>query len=80
MNVTEVNQLINSLIFDTNQTTYIQGITQLYNFTYNYAPAIWLPNPDNYVLLQPYVQGMVYSPYTTTAGQYWFNTLYYSSS
>jgi len=80
MNVTEVNQLINSLIFDTNQTTYVQGIAQLYNFTYNYAPSIWLPNPDNYVLLQPYVHGMVYSPYTTTPGEYWFNTLYYGSS
>ncbi|HMK83525.1 MAG TPA: ABC transporter substrate-binding protein, partial [Candidatus Bathyarchaeia archaeon] len=80
MNVTYVNQLINSLIFETNQTTYMQGIAQLYNFTYNYAPDIWLPNPDTYVLLQPYVHGMIYSPYTTTSGEYWFNTLYYSSS
>ncbi len=80
MNVTEVNQLLNSLIFETNPTTYMHGIAQLYNITYNYAPYIWLPNYDNYVLLQPYVHGMVYSPYTTVAGQYWFNTLYYSSS
>jgi ABC-type transport system substrate-binding protein len=80
MNVTEVNQLSNSLIFDTNQTTYIQGIAQLYNMSYNYAPFIWLPNYDNYVLKQPYVQGMIYSPYVTPYGEYWFNTLYYSSS
>ncbi|MGA2626534.1 MAG: ABC transporter substrate-binding protein [Candidatus Bathyarchaeia archaeon] len=80
MNDTQATQILNSLTFETNQTTYIHGIAQLYNITYNYAPFIWLPNYDNYVLLQPYVHGMVYSPYTTPFGMYWYNTLYYGSS
>jgi ABC-type transport system substrate-binding protein len=80
MNDTQATQILNSLTFETNQTTYIHGIAQLYNITYNYAPFIWLPNYENYVLLQPYVHGMVYSPYTTPFGMYWYNTLYYSSS
>ena len=77
MNDTQANQILNSLVYETNQTTYIRGIAQLYNITYNYAPFIWLPNYENYVLLQPYVHGMVYSPYTTPFGMYWYNTLYY---
>ncbi len=80
MNDTQATQILNSLTFETNQTTYIHGIAQLYNITYNYAPFIWLPNYENYVLLQPYVHGMVYSPYTTPFGMYWYNTLYYGSS
>ena len=77
MNDTQATQILNSLVYETNQTTYIRGIAQLYNITYNYAPFIWLPNYENYVLLQPYVHGMVYSPYTTPFGMYWYNTLYY---
>ncbi|MGP8128204.1 MAG: ABC transporter substrate-binding protein [Candidatus Bathyarchaeia archaeon] len=80
VNDTQATQIMNSLIFQTNQTTYIHGIAQLYNITYNLAPFIWLPNYDNYVLVQPYVHGMVESPYTTTLGMYWYNTLYYGSS
>jgi len=80
VNDTQATQIMNSLIFQTNQTTYIHGIAQLYNITYNLAPFIWLPNYDNYALVQPYVHGMVESPYTTTLGMYWYNTLYYGSS
>lgn len=78
MNLTSVNQIINSLAYSTNQTARIQGIAQIYNITYNYAPIIWLPNFENYILKQPYVQGLIYSPYTTEFGQYWYNTIYYS--
>ncbi len=78
MNLTSVNTIINSLAYSTNMTARIQGIAQIYNITYGYAPIIWLPNPANYILKQPYVQGLIYSPYTTEFGQYWFNTLYYS--
>lgn len=78
MNLTSVNNIINSLAYSTNQTARIQGIAQIYNITYNYAPIIWLPNYDNYILKQPYVQGLIYSPYTTESGQYWYNTMYYT--
>jgi ABC-type transport system substrate-binding protein len=80
LNDTQATQILNSLTFETNQTTYIRGIAQLYNITYNLAPFIWLPNYDNYALVQPYVHGMVESPYTTVLGMYWYNTLYYGSS
>jgi len=80
MNVTQINNLVTSIMFDQNQTTYMQGIAQLYSLDYNYAPMIWLPNADAYVLKQPYVQGMVYSSLSTVGGMYWFNTLYYGSS
>jgi len=79
MNLTQVNNLLNSLVYQTNQTAYMQGIGELYSITYNYAPYIWLPTYDNYFLVQPYVHGMVYSPYFTPTGQYWFNTMYYGS-
>ena len=80
MNLTQVNNLLNSLAYQTNETTYMQGIAELYNITYNYAPYIWLPTYDNYFLVQPYVHGIIYSPYFTPTGQYWFNTIYYSNS
>ena len=80
MNVTQVNNLISSLAYETNQTAYIQGIAQIYNITYNYAPDIWLPTWDNYFLVQPYLHGFIYSPYSSPSGMYWYNTMYYSTS
>ena len=43
MNDTQATQILNSLMFETNQTTYIHGIAQLYNITYNYAPSSGCP-------------------------------------
>jgi len=80
MNLPQVSNLITSLAYQTNQTTYIQGIAELYNITYNYAPDIWLPTWDNYFLVQPYLHGLVYSPYSSPSGMYWYNTMYYSTS
>ena len=80
INYTYVTQLINSLYLETNETKFVQGVAQLYQITYNYAPAIWMPAPDLTILLQPYVKGFIFSPYTTIAGQYWYNAMYYSYS
>lgn len=80
MNTTVVNNLLASLVYDTNQTSYMQGIIEGYQLDYNYASMAWLPDPDLYLLVQPYVHGMVFSPYVTVSGQYWYNTLYYGSS
>jgi len=79
MNNTQINHLVNTLAFTTNQTARLQGVAEMYNITYSLAPDIWIPNYDNYALVQPYVHGLVYSAYTTIYGQYWYNTLYYSS-
>lgn len=79
INVTSINDILGSLAFNSNQTALIQGIARIYNITYSLAPYIWIPNFGNYVLVQPYLQGFVYSPYVTPFGDYWYNTLYYSS-
>jgi peptide/nickel transport system substrate-binding protein len=78
MNLTSVNDALTNATFNNNQAQVTSDIAQIYNATYNYAPDIWLPNYDNYLLVQPYVAGMVYSPYTTIFGQFWYNTLYYT--
>ncbi len=78
MNLTNVNNLLASLVYDTNQTSYLQGIEQGYQIDYNEASMAWLPVSDLYLLVQPYVHGLVFSPYVTVSGQYWYNTLYYS--
>lgn len=80
LNLTSINDILASLTFNNNQTQLLQGIAQIYNITYSLAPDIWIPNYANYALVQPYVQGLVYSPYTTIYGEYWYNTLYYSDS
>jgi peptide/nickel transport system substrate-binding protein len=77
LNNTQINNIIAELTFNNNQTQLIQGIAQIYNITYSLAPDIWLPNYDNYLLMEPYVHGLVYSPYTTIYGDYWYNTLSY---
>jgi peptide/nickel transport system substrate-binding protein len=77
MNNTQINTDLANLTFDNNQTQLLQGIAQIYNITYSLAPDIWIPNYDNYLLMQPYVHGLVYSPYTTIYGDYWYNTLSY---
>jgi peptide/nickel transport system substrate-binding protein len=77
MNNTQINHILAELTFNNNQTQLVQGIAQIYNITYSLAPSIWIPNYDNYLLMEPYVHGLVYSPYTTIYGQYWYNTLSY---
>jgi len=77
LNNTQINNILAELTFNNNQTQLTQGIAQIYNITYSLAPDIWLPNYDNYLLMEPYVHGLVYSPYTTIYGDYWYNTLSY---
>ena len=61
MNLTNVNNLLASLVYDTNQTSYLQGIEQGYQIDYNEASMAWLPVSDLYLLVQPYVHGLVFS-------------------
>jgi peptide/nickel transport system substrate-binding protein len=79
LNDTQINNILAELTFNTNQTQLIQGVAQIYNITYSLAPDIWIPNYDNYMMMQPYIHGLVYSPYTTILGQFWYNTLYYTT-
>jgi peptide/nickel transport system substrate-binding protein len=76
MNVSRVNQILSTLPFLTNQTQQIQLIKEVYNITYWYAPGAWLPDPDLYFFIQPYVQGLIYNMFVA----YWYNTIYYATS
>jgi len=76
MNLSDVNQMMATLPFLTNETQQVQLVAQIYNITYNYAPYVWLPNAYVYIFLQPYVQGFVYN----ILSGYRYNTIYYSGS
>jgi peptide/nickel transport system substrate-binding protein len=76
VNLTQINHIVQTLPFITNQTQQIQLVEQVYNITYNYAPYVWLPTADNYLFIQPYVGGFVFNEYIF----YYYNTLYYTTS
>jgi peptide/nickel transport system substrate-binding protein len=75
VNVSWVNQLMSQLPFETNQTQQLQGVAELTNFTYWYAPYAWLPNPATYFFVQPYLKGFIYNEFTG----YFYNAMYYQT-
>ncbi|WP_156519698.1 hypothetical protein [Caldivirga sp. MU80] len=40
---------------------------------YDQAPYYWLPSGLEYMIVQPYVKGVIYNPYLS----YYYNTMYY---
>jgi peptide/nickel transport system substrate-binding protein len=76
MNLSTVNQIVAYLPFVTNQTKQVQLVAKLYNITYDYAPDIWLPVPDLYYFIQPYVGGFTFNEIQG----YYYNLMYYTSS
>jgi peptide/nickel transport system substrate-binding protein len=76
VNLSSVNQIMATLPFLTNQTQQVQLVKELYNITYNYAPYAWLPDPDLYLFVQPYVKGFTYNVFMG----YWYNMMYYPNS
>ena len=74
MNVSQVNQILMNLAFNTNVTQQIQETAWIYNFTYWYAPYAWLPLPVTYFFVQPYLTGQVFN----FLGAYYYNTIQYS--
>ncbi len=75
MNVSLVNKIMATLPFETNLTQQIQGVEEIYNITYNYAPMVWLVNINAYYFVQPYLKGFVYN----FGNSYYYNLMYYSS-
>ncbi|MBB5254525.1 ABC transporter substrate-binding protein [Sulfurisphaera ohwakuensis] len=75
VNISTLQQIYQTLPFITNQTEQIQLVAKVYQIIYNEAPYAWLPFPDTYYLVQPYVQGFVYNPYVG----YFYNMMYYST-
>jgi len=58
--------------FVTNQTEQLQMLAEVYNITYHEAPYYWLPWPEYYMIVQPYLKGV-----TWTWDYYYYNTMYY---
>jgi len=61
-NNTEVNNLTNSLPFNTNQTQVNQSVTQVYNIVYQQAPDLWLYGINPYWVQRTYLNGIIYNP------------------
>ena len=74
-NNTELQQMYQTLPFLTNQTEQVQMVAKAYKIIYDEAPYAWLPDPDTYIIVQPYVQGFVYNPFVG----YFYNMMYYSN-
>ncbi|MCY0858898.1 MAG: ABC transporter substrate-binding protein [Sulfolobaceae archaeon] len=76
VNISTLQTMYETLPFMTNSTQQLMLVAKVYNTLYNYAPYVWLPNPEVYYFIQPYVQGFEYNPFTG----YWYNMIYYSTS
>jgi peptide/nickel transport system substrate-binding protein len=73
VNNTTLQNLFTNLDFE-NSTTQINDMKQIYDITNNLSAYVWLPVPLTYYFVQPYVHGVVFSPY---AG-YFYNMMYIS--
>jgi ABC-type transport system substrate-binding protein len=73
VNLTSINSVMETLPFTTNVTQQIQLTAYLYNITYNYAPYVWMPDPDDTLFVQPYLHGFVFNLYV----YFWYNTMTY---
>ena len=71
-NNTVVNELTAEMPFITNETEQLQMLAEVYNITYWQAPYVWLPTPEYYYIIQPYLKGFVW-----TFTWYWYNVMYY---
>jgi peptide/nickel transport system substrate-binding protein len=76
-NNTEVNQLTNSLPFNTNATQVKQSVTQVYNIVYQQVPDLWLYGINPYWVQRTYVSGIIYNPGILG---FYYPLVYYSSS
>ncbi|MFP3239645.1 MAG: ABC transporter substrate-binding protein, partial [Caldivirga sp.] len=68
-----VNELTNELPFITNLTEQLKLDAEVYKIMYDQAPYYWLPSVFSYMIVQPYVKGVIYNPYSS----YYYNTMYY---
>lgn len=75
VNNTTLQQMYNYLDFETNKTQQINGVTQAYSILYNLTPDIWLPTPETYLFVQPYVNNVTYNGYI----EYFYNMMSYAN-
>ncbi|HXZ90755.1 MAG TPA: ABC transporter substrate-binding protein, partial [Candidatus Dormibacteraeota bacterium] len=76
-NNTEVNDLTNTLPFNTNPTQVNQSVTQVYNIVYQQVPDLWLYGINPYWVQRTYLSGIIYNPGILG---FYYPLMYYSSS
>lgn len=54
----------------------VKGVSEIYNITYNCAPWVWLPTPNTYYFVQPYVNNFTYNEFSG----YFYNMMSYNTS
>ena len=69
-----VNEITNKLPLITNLTEQLKLNAEVYKIKimYDQAPYYWLPSGLAYMIVQPYVKGVIYNPYLS-----YYNTMYY---
>lgn len=72
VNISTLQTMYETLPFITNTTEQEQLVAQVYNIISHEAPYVWLPVPNTYYFVQPYVQGFVYNPFVG----YFYNMMY----
>ncbi|MCY0859361.1 MAG: ABC transporter substrate-binding protein, partial [Sulfolobaceae archaeon] len=75
VDIPQLQQIYQTLPFMTSGSTQTILLAYVYFLIYNYTPYVWLPVPDTYFFVQPYVHGFTYNPF---AG-YWYNMIYYEN-
>jgi peptide/nickel transport system substrate-binding protein len=76
-NNTQVNDLTNTLPFNTNPTQVKQSVIQVYNIVYQQVPDLWLYGINPYWVQRTYVSGIIYNPGILG---FYYPLVYYNSS
>ncbi|AWR95887.1 ABC transporter substrate-binding protein [Acidianus brierleyi] len=76
VNISTLQTMYNTLPFITNTSEQESMVGQAYSIIYHEAPYMWLPVPDTYYFVQPYVHGFEYNPYVG----YFYNLMYYNGT
>ncbi|MQL54335.1 ABC transporter substrate-binding protein [Acidianus ambivalens] len=74
-NCPTLQSMYNTLPFITNVTLQEELTAKAYSIIYNEAPYVWLPVPDDYFLVQPYIHCFQYNEFVG----YYYNMMYYSN-
>jgi len=72
-----LSALLERIPFESNSTQQTLDAAQAWTMYYQLAGILQLPLPENFVVAQPYVQGIVYSSFEYA---YFYNMMYYRSA
>ncbi|MBP1356941.1 MAG: ABC transporter substrate-binding protein, partial [Sulfolobus sp.] len=75
VDIPQLQQIYQTLPFMTNGNLQKIMLAYVYYLIYNYTPYVWLPVPNTYFFVQPYLHGFTYNPFIG----YWYNMIYYEN-